>query len=251
MTEAHVEGAKMRLGLQLRTGRGTRLRASCISACVAVAVLASFSGAKADTLSTTRQLIGTGTVSAPSSESSPACPTSPAASAPQPLCGPATNKCVSNPSSKNCDNTDPSSTGCATNDSNTYTVASKQIFGTVHGYGGTFTNAYLGLVELRYSKICQTNWSRVTAQPLDCCYNPTAYAARVYREAGHGLAAKYSDKAYCYADYCSGGTHINATLYSNQLYAPHNRANAYGEMSGIDPCNCGKRVYFYEWTGLH
>ena len=62
------------------------------------------------------------------------------------------------------DNTDPNSTGCATNDWRTWTGYTKYMDGSVNAPA-------LGILELRYSSVCGTAWAKFTCDstdPYDC-----------------------------------------------------------------------------------
>lgn len=91
-----------------------------------------------------------------------------------------------------CDGQDPVATGC---DYDAYTVTSQDING-------------LGLVELRYSPTCGTNWARVTSYPS------TAYPY-LYGD----VISNTSGKMICYPTDCMSG--INGTLlWTSMVYSP-------------------------------
>lgn len=94
-----------------------------------------------------------------------------------------------------CDNQGPAATGCSAGSNNTASAAVT--------YGGVSC----GTVELRWSPICQTNWSRLTIGAGGS--NPNGYwrGVDVFRQSPAGSA---------YFDHYGSGSPV----FGNMLYAP-------------------------------
>ncbi|WP_432922219.1 DUF2690 domain-containing protein [Microbispora sp. CA-135349] len=128
--------------------------------------------------------------------------------------------CSLNPGRGLCDGTDPVDTGC---DSDAYTVASSRLW--FHDRNGRPAWRADATVELRYSRTCRTNWSRVTVGgghrgPL---------TVEVCRGTGSGA---------CTEAYVSYGT----DAYSDQVYAPDVVATAYAWCCGAGPGTASARA---------
>lgn len=123
-----------------------------------------------------------------------------------------TTSCSAAPSTTNCDHQDPGSSaeGCTGN----YTVEPSN-GGAVDIYD-TLDDDVIGLVELRYSTTCKSNWSRVTNLACDSC----GMSWTIYRQ---------SDGA---SDGGGGGiTDIGDEYWSGMLYAPVALTKACGSLS--------------------
>ena len=106
--------------------------------------------------------------------------------------------CPFSPSDGACDDHDPASTGCA--DASSFTVTESNITDA--------SGAVIGLVEVRYSPTCQTNWGRVTGFG--------AYASALKQTtACRGTPAQYSDSGCTDTD-----TGLEPTRFSDQVFAP-------------------------------
>ena len=120
-------------------------------------------------------------------------------------------------SGNGCNNTDPASTGCASSSS---TNSVYQV-GNAAALSG-------GEVQLMYSSGCGTNWSRVSSLSGGVHY----IWAQINRASGtDGGALSYS---------ASWGPSIGTItiFYSNQVYSPHNAAQACGTFNVGGPNAC-------------
>ncbi len=115
--------------------------------------------------------------------------------------------CASSPSSENCDSKDPQEQGCG---GDAYTVT-----------GGTAdikdnNGAVIGRVELRYSKTCQSNWSRVTSN-----IGAASLSGTINREGGGSYSAKFDNVP---------------SMYTDMVHAPDNKAQACGSVNSHTAC---------------
>jgi hypothetical protein len=104
-----------------------------------------------------------------------------------------------------CDNVDPIASGCS---ADAYTVTSGRVYDFNHG------NQYLGIVELRYSPKCGTNWTRVTS-----AIGVTYLQAIVQRF--------YVNPIY----YNDQGNYTS--VWSNMVYAPSTKACSAGTIRSV------------------
>lgn len=108
--------------------------------------------------------------------------------------------CKTSPSSKNCDGTDPHTTGC---DASASTVASANLVRSTD-------NVVVGTVELRWSSVCKTNWARVNRtdkDTVDQTYGKVENTAGTTQQTGWAT-----------------GTGV----WSPQIYSPTTKARAFG-----------------------
>lgn len=106
--------------------------------------------------------------------------------------------CPAQASDGACDDRDPVSSQCA--DATSYTVTQANITDS--------SGDVIGLVEVRFSPTCNTNWGRITG------YGPYVSALK-QTTACRGTAGQYSDSGCTDTD-----TGTEATRFSDQLFAP-------------------------------
>jgi hypothetical protein len=107
-----------------------------------------------------------------------------------------------------CDDHDPAATGCA--DATSITVTDANITDS--------SGNIIGYVEVRYSSTCKTNWGRVTGLG--------AYAAAIKQTTTcRGAAGQYADSGCTDTD-----TGVEATRFSDQLYAPSECVSVVGTL---------------------
>jgi uncharacterized protein DUF2690 len=120
----------------------------------------------------------------------------------------AATDCYSYPQHWTCDGVDPAASGCATaNASNSvYNVYQKNLW---------LGQQNLGVLQMRYSTHCKTNWTRFVP-----AYN--------YEDLHYVLLDVWGD--YCYPQYSAQFYNVNNNVWTDMYYAPNEPVLSFGNV---------------------